>query len=324
MINNTIKFILFTSVFIILFSCKNNEMETKLESAITEIESLKAKSKQDSLSIIKNNESIMDSLNSNTEISLDLSTHYEKLKSSIFVIYTSNDLETYQGTAFLIDNVGTCISNYHVFKNTKSAILENNNGNKYLVEKVIRYDEEDDYILFKINLENEFINPLKISKVNPKIGEECFTIGNPRGLNQTISKGIISGYRSEERLIQTTTEITHGSSGGPLFNNKGEVIGITTSGFGEANLNFAVNINQIKLSVKNENTNETNNYFVVISDKTYFHTTPEINSKRNAYLLKDAIGNVIESRNGFVYIIFKNTRNQISKGWIRIGDIKFI
>jgi serine protease Do len=48
--------------------------------------------------------------------------------------------------------------------------------------------------------------------------------------------------------IQTTTEITHGSSGGPLFNMKGEVIGITTSGIGEANLNFAMNIQ--KLSIK--------------------------------------------------------------------------
>lgn len=312
---------IFFYLFFILISCKNNDIENKLENAITEIEILKEKSKQDSILSINNYEKLVDSLKYNSSKSLDLSTYYEKLKSSIFIIYTSNDFETHQGTAFLIDNTGVCLSNFHVFKNTERAILENVNGNRYFLEKIISYDEENDYILFKINLNNEFINPLRISKVNPKIGEECFTIGNPRGLNQTISKGIISGYRNEDRLIQTTTEITHGSSGEPLFNDKGEVVGITSSGFGEANLNFAININQIKQIA---NATDSNNYFVVTSNKAYFHNSPNLSSKRNAYLLKDAIGNVIESRNGFVYIIFENTRNQISKGWINIDDIKFI
>lgn len=153
------------------------------------------------------------------------------------------------------------------------------------------------------------------------VGEECFTIGNPKGLNQTLSKGIVSGYRDFNKLIQTTTEITHGSSGGPLFNKKGEVIGITTSGLGEANLNFAINIKEIPL-VKSYQTN-ANEYFTVINERAYFHDYPNNESRRNAYLIKGENGNVIESRNGFVYIIFKNSKNQITKGWISIDDISF-
>lgn len=79
------------------------------------------------------------------------------------------------------------------------------------------------------------------------VGEDVFAIGNPKGLEHTLSKGIVSSYRENNTMIQTTTEITHGSSGGPLFNMQGEVIGITTSGVGEANLNFAMNIQILDL-----------------------------------------------------------------------------
>lgn len=316
------KKIYFCLLFIFI-SCKNSEMEDKLENAISEIETLKAKNKQDSLTTIENYRNLIDSVNTNSNNSLDLSTQYEKLKSSIFVVYTSNDFETFQGTAFLIDNIGTCVSNFHVFKNVKRAVLENSNGNRYFLEDIIKYDEDNDYIIFKINLENEFINPLKISSTNPRIGEECFTIGNPRGLNQTLSKGIISGYRDNKRLIQTTTEITHGSSGGPLFNSNSEVVGITTSGLGEANINFAVNIDQLNLNQNINSNNSINEFFIVSSDRAYFHNSPDISSKRNAYLVKGENGNVIESRNGFVYIVFKNSKDQITKGWININDIEF-
>lgn len=314
----------FFYIFLIFISCKNPEMENKLENAISEIETLKAKGKKDSLSIIENYKSLMDSVNSNSKNSLDLSTQYEKLKSSIFVVYTSNDFEVFQGTAFLIDNAGTCVSNFHVFKNVKRAILENSNGNRYFLEDVIKYDEENDFILFKINLKNEFINPLKIASTNPKIGEECFTIGNPRGLNQTLSKGIISGYRNGNRLIQTTTEITHGSSGGPLFNSESEVVGITTSGLGEANINFAINIGELNLEDEVSPIDNINDVFIVRNDRAYFHNLPNTSSRRNAYLIMGDKGNVIESRNGYVFIIFKNIKNQITKGWINVKDIEFI
>jgi serine protease Do len=74
------------------------------------------------------------------------------------------------------------------------------------------------------------------------IGENIFAIGSPKGLTNSLTKGTISGFRDNHR-IQIDATIDHGSSGGPLFNERGEVIGITTSGLGTGSeLNFAVNI----------------------------------------------------------------------------------
>jgi hypothetical protein len=67
-------------------------------------------------------------------------------------------------------------------------------------------------------------------------------------LTNTISKGIISSYRENGKKIQTDATFTHGSSGGPLFNKDGEVIGITSSGIEGEDLNFAININSIPIN----------------------------------------------------------------------------
>jgi len=74
-------------------------------------------------------------------------------------------------------------------------------------------------------------------------------IGNPLSLESTVSNGIVSGIRSDEgrRLLQITTPISHGSSGGPLFNMFGQVVGITSAALvGGENLNFAIPINDVK------------------------------------------------------------------------------
>ena len=103
--------------------------------------------------------------------------------------------------------------------------------------------EDNDYIVFKVAGNGISFPCLKIAGSLPRVGEDVFAIGAPEGLEQTLSKGIVSAIRGKENcIIQTTAEITHGSSGGPLFNKQGEVIGITSGGMDVANLNFAVNI----------------------------------------------------------------------------------
>jgi serine protease Do len=121
-------------------------------------------------------------------------------------------------------------------------ILKDFEGN--IVRKTchnVFYDEEYDYIKFTIAPNSEY-TPLKIAEARPKIGDECFAIGNPKGMDQTLSSGIVSGFR-DGKLIQTTAPITHGSSGCPLFNKQGEVIGIANGGIeGGGELNFAIDI----------------------------------------------------------------------------------
>ena len=189
------------------------------------------------------------SIPSNNKV-LPLNVLYNKYKSSVFIIYTSDGFDGYQGTGFFISKSGIAISNYHVFKGTSQGleVIETYNGKKLKIEKVLSKSDENDYIIFKVGLSGYNINnPIPISFQEPQIGEEVFEIVNPMGLESTLSAGIISGYRDKKQYIQTTTEITHGSSGGPLLNMRGEVVGITTAGLGEANLNFAINIKNLPL-----------------------------------------------------------------------------
>lgn len=179
----------------------------------------------------------------------DLSSLYEHTKKAVFMIYTTNGTKTFQGSGFFVSKAGIGISNYHVFESTTigQELIKTCDGKIYKIEKVLEKSKEHDYIIFKIENGNN-VDFLSITKTPSKVGSDVFAVGNPRGLEHTLSKGIISSYRMDNTLIQTTAEITHGSSGGPLFNMKGEVIGITTSGVGEANLNFAVNILQLKIN----------------------------------------------------------------------------
>jgi len=179
----------------------------------------------------------------------DLSSLYKECKKAVFLIYTSGGQQTFQGSGFFINDRGVAVSNYHVFEDTQQGKerIYLDSDRAYKIERVLRKNEQYDYIVFRVNVPGS--TPyLEIAGSSPAIGAEVFTIGNPKGLEQTLSTGIISGYRKENRLLQTTTEITHGSSGGPLMNMQGQVVGITTMGMGEANLNFAVNINLLELS----------------------------------------------------------------------------
>ncbi|MGQ1948358.1 S1C family serine protease [Geofilum sp. OHC36d9] len=181
---------------------------------------------------------------------LPLNELYNKYKKSVFLVYTSDGNNEFQGSGFFVSKNGLAVSNYHVFEGTSQGleIIETLDGKQFKVKEVLEKSEENDYIIFRVNIGSyNILNPIPVVSQIPEIGDDVFAIGNPRGLQSTLSKGIVSAFRENNSLIQTTTEITHGSSGGPLLNMMGEVIGITTSGLGEANLNFAVNIKYLKL-----------------------------------------------------------------------------
>mgnify|MGYP000228623031 CR=1 FL=1 len=214
-----------------------------------------------------------------------LSSIYDKVKKGVYLIYTKNNEGISQGSAFIIDKSGIAISNYHVFKDASSAIAINDEDDEFMITEIIDYDKDKDYIIFRIG-NSDNIKYLKLATNTPKIGDEVFTIGNPKGLTQTLSTGIVSSYRDGNNFIQTTAEITHGSSGAPLFNKYGEVIGITTSGIGEANLNFALNINSIGLENSlnfTENSNKSSNLSkneLIKFIKKYYETISQENWDR--------------------------------------------
>jgi len=189
------------------------------------------------------------SSNNRTDRKLEGQEIFDKYATAVFMVFTSDGFNDYQGSGFFIDGNGLAVSNYHVFKGTGKGI-ENikllGQDNPYKVTEVIAQSDEEDFILFRVNCTNTNYLPIAASK--PKIGEKVFAIGSPRGLENTFSSGEVSQWR-DENLMQISALIDHGSSGGALINEYGEVVGITSGSFADgsqANLNYAWSIDAVK------------------------------------------------------------------------------
>ena len=156
-----------------------------------------------------------------------------------------------QGTGFLVSKDGRIVTNYHVIKGSSSAIVKLPNGAYYGVDGVVAFDKARDLAVIKAHGQKFHAVSLGNSD-RIQVGEEIVAIGSPLSLESTVSSGIVSGIRTIEeeeggKFLQITAPISPGSSGGPLFNMRGEVIGVTTSGLdGGENLNFAIPINDVK------------------------------------------------------------------------------
>lgn len=179
---------------------------------------------------------------------LTASEVFEKFNSAVFMVFTSNGRSGFQGSGFFVNSNGLAVSNYHVFKGTGIGLesIKLSNGEKCKVRDVVAKDEDNDFILFYVDIA-EACNYIPISNRTKKVGEKVYTIGSPRGLENTFSSGEISQFRGDH-IIQINAPIDHGSSGGALINEYGEVIGITSAGLDDsgANLNFAMDIDVIK------------------------------------------------------------------------------
>lgn len=183
------------------------------------------------------------------EIGQTLSELYQKSGPAVFTILATSDQGLVQGSGFFISQDGIAISNYHVLEGVylDQAEIRMEDGSQVRIKEILARNSVEDYIVFKVVLDHQDFPSLPLAPQEAEIGEKVFAIGTPEGLEQTLSEGIISGYRDSRTIIQTTADIEPGSSGGPLLNMRGEVIGITTATLGEANLNFAVNVNLLHL-----------------------------------------------------------------------------
>ena len=174
---------------------------------------------------------------------------FEKYNKSIVVVYPIdfNGNSMGQGSGVVLKDKGWLITNFHVFAGAEKLIVVH--GEDTLsYDGIIGVDIEKDIVLAQIvGYECETI-PIGNSD-NIKIGEEVYAIGSPMGLENSITKGIVSGYRQslgdvKSSLIQIDASLSPGSSGGAIFNSNGELIGITALGLrGGNNLNFAIPIN---------------------------------------------------------------------------------
>jgi serine protease Do len=136
------------------------------------------------------------------------------------------------------------LTNYHVIEDASSATVLTLYGDNVTVEGVVAYDERTDLAIIKTK-EELYLNPVALNTgMTSRKGDKVVAIGSPYGLQNTVSDGLISNitYMGGVRYVQTSAPIDHGSSGGGLFNEYGELVGINTFGYGKsgAELNFAV------------------------------------------------------------------------------------
>lgn len=180
---------------------------------------------------------------------LDGTEIFKKYNSAVFMIYTSDGRNGFQGSGFFISNNGLAVSNYHVFEGTTIGLeqIKLVDNSVLHVTEVVQKSSDEDFIIFKVNNSGP-TNYIPIAASKPQIGEKVYAIGSPRGLENTFSSGEVSQWRETNRM-QISALIDHGSSGGALINEYGEVIGITSGTFADgsqANLNYAWSIEAIK------------------------------------------------------------------------------
>ena len=184
-----------------------------------------------------------------------------KIKDAIFTIYAEDEDGNVMssGSGFFISTYGVGITNFHVLEGSYSAHIKDSKGNKFKISSVIDYNPNYDLVKFKINnANNTTLKSLKLSTLTPQQGEQIISYSTPLGLfENTVSTGIISSIREMpeyESVLQITAPISHGSSGSPIMNYFGEVVGVATFGCEAGqSLNFAVNVSQINKLTRNLN-----------------------------------------------------------------------
>jgi S1-C subfamily serine protease len=168
----------------------------------------------------------------------------------------SDRLSTSIGSGFIIDDEGLILTNSHVVYGSRSITVTLDGGH-VVRAKLVGDDSLLDLAVLRIPKPSSGLPALTLGdSAKMKVGEDVLAIGNPFGLKQTLTVGVVSGVNRilpvlpmnmKLPLIQTDAAINLGNSGGPLINRCGEVIGITTAFVGEdGNLGFSIPINVVK------------------------------------------------------------------------------
>ncbi len=156
------------------------------------------------------------------------------------------------GSGFVIDD-GYIASNYHVIEGAASGHVKLAGEQKtFKIIGVVACDKSVDLAILKVDAMSLSALPLSL-RDDVQIGEAVYAAGNPRGLENTFSQGIVSAFRDlgSFKLLQITAPISPGSSGGPIADEKGEVIGIAVATYrGGQNLNFAIPVSALKILQK--------------------------------------------------------------------------
>jgi S1-C subfamily serine protease len=237
----------------------------------------------------------------NNQIQISYSDTFEKVKDSVVSIYTRKStpetsiyykdrrqglvrkkqlMPNGQGSGVIISSQGHIVTNFHVIAGSDEILVMSSEGKEFSTA-VIGVDPLTDLAILKINNKSKPISLGNIEEI--KVGDVALAIGNPFGVGQTITLGIISATDKEispnaysyQRYVQTDAAINPGNSGGALVNINGELIGInvsiSTKGGGSDGIGFAIPVDIAKRVIKEIiETGEVERGFIGISaEKNY-------------------------------------------------------
>jgi len=259
-----ILFMITSSIFTYLIFIKQTTGDTQLENKINSLQTdTQTKFNELSESVLKT-ESELKNLGSQigsideeisnlkSSTSADFSSVIGDAIKSVVTVRT----DISQGSGFIIANNGYVVTNAHVMEGANAAGIITYDGKLHQVSRVGE-DTEMDIILLRI-VDGASYSPLQLENSdNVQIGQKVIAIGNPLGLQFSVSEGIISGTNREglngiNAYLQTDAALNPGNSGGPLIGTNGKVVGINNFKIGGSeNIGFALESNYLKNSVNN-------------------------------------------------------------------------
>lgn len=166
-----------------------------------------------------------------------------------------------KGSGFVWDKQGHVVTNYHVIQNADAAQVRINDGHQvstYYARIVGTQPDKDLAVLF-IDAKEDELHPIDVgSSHDLRVGQDVMAIGNPYGLGQTVTKGIVSAYGREiesvahtpiKDVIQTDAAVNPGNSGGPLIDSAGRLVGVNTAIYSpsgsSAGIGFAIPVDEV-------------------------------------------------------------------------------
>lgn len=172
---------------------------------------------------------------------------FEKANKSVVVILAyDNAGNIYQGSGVVINSDGLIVTNHHVCKDANRIEIKHYDTEIKNIN-IYKYDEIKDILFLQTDYKS--LVPIELGNSSLlKVGQRIYAVGSPEGYENSISEGIVSGFRLDEnnvKLIQMTCPITDGSSGGAVLNSQGQLIGLSVSGQHEGSLYFAIPVNDV-------------------------------------------------------------------------------
>ena len=215
----------------------------------------------------------------------------EQIKNSVVKIeaYDKDNNLIATGSGFCAYKSNYIVTNFHVVEGSYTLKIIDDNKEEYNVNNILIFDYENDLAILDADVN---LRPLKINNKQIKTGQKVIAIGSPMGELNTVSEGIVSNSENNKG-IQISAPISHGSSGGALFNSRHEVIGITYAGYDDAqNLNYAIStdyLNKLYNALKNNDYYEINhsNYIDCKSTRYGFNGCSE--SSKNYYSVSSMV-----------------------------------